>query len=93
MHLDMAEVGTKFIKGEGICGIESVKTAADVYAPVNGEITAHNESVKSDPALVNTEAETNGWVLKVHFEDSKELEKLMDQKAYTKYCEENKSSH
>ena len=46
-------------------GIESVKTAADVYAPVTGEIIAHNENVKSDPALVNTAAEGDGWILKV----------------------------
>ena len=90
MHLDIAEVGTRFLKGDGICGIESVKTAADVYAPVTGEITAHNENVKSDPALVNNEAEKDGWVLKVQVEDPKDIEELMDAKAYAKFCEENK---
>jgi glycine cleavage system H protein len=67
-----------------------VKTAADVYAPVTGEITAHNENVKGDPALVNNEAEKDGWVLKVHVEDAKDLDGLMDEKAYSKFCEENK---
>lgn len=93
MHLDIAEVGTQFHKGDGICGIESVKTAADVYAPITGQITAHNENVKGDPALVNNEAEKDGWVLKVRVEDEKDLEELMDAKAYAKYCEENKESH
>jgi glycine cleavage system H protein len=67
--LDVAEVGTQFLKGDGICGIESVKTAADVYAPVTGTITAHNANVKTDPALVNNEAESDGWVLKVRIEN------------------------
>lgn len=43
--------------------IESVKTAADVYAPVTGEVVAHNDSVKGEPALVNTDAEKEGWLV------------------------------
>lgn len=88
--MDIAEVGTQFHKGDGICGIESVKTAADVYAPVTGVITAHNENIKGDPAIVNTEAESDGWVLKIKVESSSDLDGLMDEKAYAKYCEENK---
>ena len=88
--MDLADIGTRFAKGDGIVGIESVKTAADIYAPVTGEITAHNENVKGDPALVNNEAEKDGWVLKVLVENSGNLDDLMDEKAYKKFCEENK---
>lgn len=88
--MDIAEIGTQFHKGDGICGIESVKTAADVYAPVTGVITAHNENIKSDPAIVNNEAESDGWVLKVKVDSASDLDGLMDEKAYAKYCEENK---
>ena len=90
MHLDLSDIGTRFIKGDGIVGIESVKTAADIYAPVTGTITAHNENVKSDPALVNNEAEKDGWVIKIRVENDGDLDNLMDEKAYAKYCEENK---
>lgn len=93
MHLDIADIGTQFNKGDGICGIESVKTAADVYAPVSGEITGHNENVKTDPALVNNDAESDGWLLKIHVSDEADLKELMDKKAYEKYCEENKGHH
>ena len=88
--MDIAEIGTKFSKGDGICGIESVKTAADVYAPVTGVITAHNENIKADPAIVNNQAESDGWVLKVKVDSQADLDGLMDEKAYAKYCEENK---
>ena len=70
-----------------------MKTAADVYAPISGEITAHNENVKGDPAIVNNEAETDGWVIKVRVADASDLDELMDEKAYRKYCDENKGSH
>ena len=93
MHLDIADIGTVFAKGDGICGIESVKTAADVYAPISGEIIGHNENVKTDPALVNNEAEKDGWVLKVHVSDESDLKELMTEKEYTKYCFDNKDKH
>lgn len=46
-----------------------------MYAPTSGEIIAHNENVKSDPALVNTAAEGDGWLLKVRVSDEKDLGK------------------
>ena len=59
-------------------------------SPVTGEILQHNENIKSDASIVNTEAENDGWVLKVLVEDPKDIEELMDAKAYAKYVEENK---
>ena len=50
-----------------------MKTAADVYAPVNGEITQKNDKLTSDPALVNTSAEKDGWLFKVKVNDEKDL--------------------
>ena len=50
-----------------------MKTAADVYAPVKGEILAHNENLKNDPALVNTSSEDKGWILKIKVADDKDL--------------------
>lgn len=56
--------------------IESVKTAADVYAPVNGEVVAVNDKVQGDPALVNTDSEGDGWVVQVKIADEKDLSKI-----------------
>lgn len=33
--------------------VESVKAAADLYAPVGGEVTEINESLTESPSLVN----------------------------------------
>ena len=59
------------------CGIESVKTAADVYAPVNGSVTAVNKAISEDPALVNTAAEGEGWLFRIKVSDAKELGKVL----------------
>ncbi len=57
------------------CGIESVKTAADVYAPVGGNVIDVNANISTDPALVNAGAESKGWLIKVKVSDEKALSK------------------
>lgn len=51
------------------CGIESVKTAADVYAPVSGKVLSTNENLSNDPALVNNSAEKDGWLVTLKVQD------------------------
>ena len=53
-----------------------MKTAADVYAPVTGEVVAINSKVKDDPALVNTDSEGDGWVVQIKISDDKDLSKI-----------------
>lgn len=50
-----------------------MKTAADVYSPVPGEITESNSKLGSDPALVNNKSESEGWLFKIKVSDQKEL--------------------
>eukprot|EP00347_Sterkiella_histriomuscorum_P021685 403333119 len=90
VHVDIKEVGQTFTKGDGITAIESVKTAADVYAPVTGEVISQNQKVKDDPALVNSDSETDGWLIQVKISDEKDLSDLMDEKQYEKFLEESK---
>ena len=78
--MDFADIGTVFAKGNGIYGIKSVKTDADVYSPVEGGVTALNENVKVDgPALVNNSAEGDGWILKVKVSKEQVLNEFMNE--------------
>ena len=54
-------------------GIECVKTAADVYAPVSGSILEVNTKAKNEPGLLNQSAETEGWILKIKVTDDNDL--------------------
>src|SRR3970282_2383525 len=47
------EVGRKVRQGEECAVIESVKAAADIYAPVSGEVIAANQEVADTPEGVN----------------------------------------
>ena len=59
------------------CGIECVKTAADVFAPVSGDIIGINKTVGTDPGLVNKSAEKDGWLFKIKVQNSKDLGKKL----------------
>lgn len=64
--------------------VESVKAAADVYAPVSGTVTEVNEALRADPALANSEPLAAGWFYKVKLSNPAELDALMDEAAYAR---------
>merc|ERR1719409_284910 len=88
VYVDLPEAGDSMAAGKTIAAVESVKAAADVYSPVTGEIVEANAALGDDPSLINQGATTDGWIAKVKISDPKELDGMMDQAAYDKFCEE-----
>merc|ERR1719231_1569656 len=88
VYVDLPEVGTSVEKDETMGAVESVKAASDIYSPVTGEVTEVNEALTDDPALVNTAAESEGWMAKMKLANPSELDELMDADAYAEFCKE-----
>jgi glycine cleavage system H protein len=86
VFVDLPEVGRQYTKGEVAGVVESVKAAADVYMPVDGEVTEVNEALRADPSLANSDPLGQGWFFKVKLADAGELEGLMDETAYTEFA-------
>lgn len=86
VFVELPEIGRAVGKGEAAAVVESVKAASDVYTPVSGEIVAVNSEVTGDPALVNREAETGGWLMQVRLSDASETAGLMDEAAYKAFA-------
>ncbi len=80
--IEFPDVGASFTKGETFGVVESVKAASDLFMPVAAEIVEINDAVDSDPALVNQEAFSGGWLLKIRVMDESELFGLMQPSAY-----------
>lgn len=76
---------TVFAKGDDAAVVESVKAASDVYAPVSGEVIEGNDALVEDPALVNSDAEGEGWFFKMTLTDPSELDALMDEDSYKEF--------
>jgi glycine cleavage system H protein len=71
--------------GKPMASVESVKAAAESYAPVSGKVTAINEDLAGYPEVLNSEPYGKGWMVQV---ESGDASGLMDAAAYTSYCEE-----
>lgn len=86
VFVDLPEVGKSFAKGDIAGVVESVKAAADVYMPVDGEITEVNETLRADPALANSDPLGAGWFFKVAIKDAAQFDALMDSTAYDTFA-------
>jgi glycine cleavage system H protein len=66
--------------------VEAVKTTSDLFMPITGKILEFNpsldESEGDDPALINSDPYTEGWVIKIAIEDDAGIENLMTAEAY-----------
>lgn len=86
VFLDLPKPGRKLAKGEAFGVIESVKAASDLYAPVDGTVSAVNEKLTSNPDLVNSDPYGEGWILKVDLRGELPSD-LMDEETYKKAAE------
>ncbi|WP_242095247.1 MULTISPECIES: glycine cleavage system protein GcvH [unclassified Sphingomonas] len=82
VFVDVPEDGKRLTKGDEAAVVESVKAASDVYSPVSGNVIEGNPALADEPALVNSDAEAEGWFFKITLSDPSELEELMDEAAY-----------
>ena len=72
-------------KGAAAATIESVKAAAEVNAPVSGEVVETNSALAETPGLINEDPSGKGWLLKIKLSDAAEFDSLMDEDAYREF--------
>lgn len=83
--VELPAVGQSVGKGDACSVVDSVKAASDVYSPVGGTVTEVNDALEGAPELVNSDAETGGWLFRLKLADAGELAGLMDRAAYDAY--------
>lgn len=82
VFIELPAIGKKVAAHDQAAVVESVKAASEVYVPVSGEVVEVNKELEGDPALVNREAESAAWFMKVKLSNPSELDELMDKAAY-----------
>jgi len=88
VFVELPQVGKKVEAMTPCCVVESVKAAFDIYAPVSGSIKAVNTELEAKPALVNEDCYGAGWIFEIAFEDSAQVDALMDVGTYLKLLEQ-----
>ncbi|CBZ52407.1 Glycine cleavage system H protein, mitochondrial (Precursor), related [Neospora caninum Liverpool] len=61
-------------KGTPICSLESVKSVAEVYSPMDGFVVEVNGKVMEQPGLVFQDPEGHGWLMKLQLTQEGEAE-------------------
>jgi len=82
VYVQLPDVGSTVRAGDACGELESTKSVSDLFAPVNGTVTAVNEALADQPDLVNSDPYGEGWLLDIDVEDTAEVEALMDAETY-----------
>jgi len=90
VFLELPKVGTETKSGMSFGVIESVKAAADLYAPATGVITEVNDTLPDNPGLLQKDPYGQGWLIKIRIKSAEELNILLNAAAYGKHIAEQK---
>jgi glycine cleavage system H protein len=82
VYVSLPAVGDPVSAGAACGELESTKSVSDVYAPVDGEVVAVNETLDATPELVNSDPYGGGWLFELVPTDAAALDDLMDATTY-----------
>merc|ERR1711934_612759 len=93
VYAQLPEPGDTLAAGDECGALESVKAASEVYSPMSGTVTEKNLVVEDGPALINQNAEDEGWLFKMDLTATDEVSALMNSAAYETYLKEECEDH
>lgn len=87
VFVNLPLVGDKVAAGAIFCDVESVKAVSDIYSPASGTISAVNEELEDNPALVNEDC-YGAWICELS--ELGDTGHLMDAAAYEAFLAKEK---
>ena len=88
VYVELPAVGDMVKKGESFGVVESTKAVSELFAPINGKVVEVNDPLSDAPEAINEDPYEEGWMIVIEPADPKDLEALMDAKAYKAFVEE-----
>ena len=82
VYVSLPAVGDSVSAGDACGEVESTKSVSDVYAPLDGEVTATNGALDASPELLNSDPYGEGWICVIEPEDAAQYTALLDAAAY-----------
>tara|TARA_Y100000996_G_scaffold227913_1_gene179192 strand:+ start:361 stop:738 length:378 start_codon:yes stop_codon:yes gene_type:complete len=87
VFVEFPDINSEINQNETFGVIEAVKTVADLFAPVSGEIIEVNSSLEDSPNFINSDPYGSGWIIKVKIKDSNEYNGLMSSDVYEEHIQ------
>ena len=66
IFIELPEIGDSVQAKDSIGIIEAVKTVADIYSPMNGDVLEVNVNLEDNPDSINTDPYDSGWIIKLN---------------------------
>jgi glycine cleavage system H protein len=82
VYVDVDSLDDTVAEGDVFGSVEAVKTVSDLFMPLSGEVIEFNEELEDAPELVNSDPYEKGWMIKIEFSDSSQIDDLLDAAAY-----------
>ena len=88
VFVELPEIGESVQQKDSIGTIEAVKTVADFFSPVTGQVIEVNNEIVDDPGLIKESPYEEGWFLKIKVENNSELDDLLNYQQYQDFIGE-----
>jgi glycine cleavage system H protein len=82
VYVSLPEVGTMITKGEPFGEVESTKSVSELFGPVDGTVTARNDTLDGQPEVINSDPYGAGWIIEVEVADTSQFDALLDAGTY-----------
>jgi len=83
-YVELPEEGDSFKKDAVLGTVDSLKTVAELYAPLDGEVVEVNSDLPSNAENINENPYTDGWMVKMEIDNESQLEELLQPDDYLK---------
>ncbi len=89
VSIELPQIGSSFKQNDVMAIVDSVKASSDIFCPVDGEVVEVNEKLLENPEIINQSAFSEGWIIKIKPENSKQLDSLLSKEQYEELIGEN----
>ena len=89
VFVETPEEDREYSQSDECAGVESVKSASDIYCPLSGVVTEVNSELEDKPELINSDPYSDGWLFVLKANDNSELGELIDANSYYELIKED----
>ena len=82
IFVEFPEIGEQFEQEDSFGTVEAVKTVADLFTPVSGEVISINKKLEDNPELINSSPYDDGWIVKLKYSNASQFDNLMNASEY-----------
>jgi glycine cleavage system H protein len=89
VFVELPEVGSTVSAGDAFGEVESTKSVSEIFAPIDGEVSAVNTALDEQPELINSDPYGEGWIIELTVADADAVSGLLDASAYQELTEKD----